>query len=102
MSSDPRLYKRGACPQAPTMYKRAHPARPWARLKGAMGTSQFTSYLTLQPGVTDLGPYHNVGEVLASSPSWPYHTPKPLLWDAAFRPRLGKAEFNGSKGNELA
>lgn len=56
VSPDPRLYKRGACPQAPTMYKRAHPARPWTRLKGVMGTSQFTSYLTLQPGVTDLGP----------------------------------------------
>lgn len=56
VSSDSRLYKRGACPQAPTMYKRAHPATPWARLKGVMGTSQFTSYSTLQPGVTDLGP----------------------------------------------
>lgn len=64
-----------------------------------MGTSQFTSYLTLQSGVTDLGPpQHRVGEVVA----WPHHTPKPLRWDVAYRPRLGKAEFNSKKGNELA
>lgn len=68
-----------------------------------MGTSKFTSYLTLQPGVTDPGPHYEDGEVLAFQGPAPAGPTTPLsLCAGMWLPDQGWKKLSSTAAREMS